>query len=280
MSVPSQLLHDGNTIPQLGYGLFRIEDEQAATTVVQAVQTGYRLLDTAKIYGNEKGVGHGISQAIEQGKAMRSDLFVTTKLWNSDQGYDSAIRACEDSLKLLGLDYLDLYLIHWPVPARDLYVESWKALAWLQSQGRVRSIGVCNFREHDLTRIMEATGVKPVLNQIELHPFFQQHSLRDFHRKYQIATQAWSPLARGADDLLHNEMLGQMASRHQRTVAQVILRWHIEIGNIIIPKTQSETRMQQNFALFDFSLSQDDHDLLTALDRENGRIGPDPAIFE
>jgi len=280
VSIPSIMLNDGSVIPQLGYGLFQIENENAARATIQAVQTGYRLLDTAMIYRNEEGVGTGIRQAIEQGLVARSDLFITTKLWNGDQGYDSTHKAFETSLALLGVDVIDLYLIHWPVPARNLYVESWKACVELQKQGRVRSIGVCNFRIQDLTRIMEATGVIPVLNQIELHPAFQQSELRAFHQRHQIATQAWSPLARGASDLLNNKILTEMASRYQRTVAQIILRWHIESGNIVIPKTQNQDRMRQNIALFDFSLKSADLDLIAALDCREGRIGPDPALFE
>jgi len=214
MPVPSVMLGDGCKIPQLGYGLFQIADDVAARSVIQAVQTGYRLLDTAMIYRNEKGVGAGIAQAIEAGQVTRSDLFVTTKLWNGDQGYDRALKAFESSLELLGLDMIDLYLIHWPVPTRDLYIESWKACIELQKQGRVRSIGVCNFREQDLTRLIEATGVVPVLNQIELHPHFQQAALRSFHQQHQIITQAWSPLARAANDLLANKTLLQIANRH------------------------------------------------------------------
>jgi len=280
MSVPTIKLNDGNIIPQLGYGLFQIEEENAATAVVQAVQTGYRLLDTAKIYRNEKGVGAGVKQMLESGQLARSDLFITTKLWNSDQGYDCALKAFDESMANLGLETLDLYLIHWPVPTRNLSVESWKACVELQKQGRVRSIGVCNFRESDLTRLMDATGIVPVLNQIELHPFFQQSSLRAFHHQHQIATQAWSPLARGLSDLLQNERLVEMAARYGRTVAQIILRWHIEIGNIVIPKTQNPARMQENIGLFDFALTQEDIQVLASLDSEGGRVGPDPSSFE
>jgi len=280
MLIPTLKLNDGCEIPQLGYGLFQIADELAAKSVSQAIETGYRLLDTAMIYRNEKGVGAGIRQAIELGQVKRSDLFITTKLWNADQGYDRVLKAFESSLELLGLDMIDLYLIHWPVPARNLYVESWKACIELQKQGRVRSIGVCNFREQDLSRIIEATGVIPVLNQIELHPHFQQAALRTFHSKHQIATQAWSPLARAASDLLTNETLLQIANRHQRSVAQIILRWHIEIGNIVIPKTQEPARMKENIALFDFHLREEDRRLIAAIDNPHGRIGPDPSIFE
>jgi len=280
MPIPTITLNDNTIIPQLGYGLFQIAEENAATAVVQAIKSGYRLLDTAKIYRNEKGVGTGIARAIEQAQVTRSDLFITTKLWNSDQGYDHTLKAFDESLVNLGLDVIDLYLIHWPVPVRNLYVESWKACIELQKQGRVRSIGVCNFREQDLTRIIEATGVVPVLNQIELHPYFQQSALRKFHQHHNIATQAWSPLARGADNLLQNKILAEMAAYHQRSVAQIILRWHIEIGNILIPKTQNQARMQENIALFDFSLTQEDHAALCMLDKKEGRIGPEPSVFE
>jgi len=280
MPVPSLKLNDGHIIPQLGYGLFQIENETAANCVSQAIQTGYRLLDTAKIYRNEQGVGTGIKQILEQRNLKRSDLFITTKLWNQDQGYDATLRAFDESLSLLGLDVLDLYLIHWPVPARGLYIDSWKACIELQNQGRVRSIGVCNFRIEDLTRLIDATGVVPALNQIELHPYFQQSALRHFHQQHQITTQAWSPIARGAGDLLHNKTLLEIAARMQRTVAQVILRWHLEMGNIVIPKTQNLARMQENIALFDFQLEREDRDAIALLDRADGRIGPDPFHFE
>jgi len=280
VSIPSIKLNDGNYIPQLGYGVFKIADEHAPQAVTQAVQTGYRLIDTAMIYRNERGVGAGIAQLLDEGRVKRSDLFITTKLWNSDQGYTQAIKAFETSRENLGLDIIDLYLIHWPVPVRDLYVESWKACIELQKQGRVRSIGVCNFREQDLIRIIDATGVVPVLNQIELHPFFQQQALRKFHQQHHIATQAWSPLARNLNDLFKNEQLLDIAARHQRTVAQIILRWHIEMGNIVIPKTQNLARMEENIALFDFHLTREDHDVIIKLDNNDGRIGPNPSLFE
>jgi len=280
MSIPSLKLHDGTLIPQLGYGVFQIAEEQAGEAAVQAIKTGYRLIDTAKIYRNEKGVGAGIAQALESGQVTRSDLFITTKLWNSDQGYDSALKAFDESMANLRLEVLDLYLIHWPVPARGAYVDSWKACIELQKQGRVRAIGVCNFREQDLTRLIEETGIAPVLNQIELHPFFQQSNLRAFHQQHHIATQAWSPIARGLSDLLQHKALAEIAARHQRTPAQIILRWHIELGNIIIPKTQNPARMQENINLFDFALTQADHSAIATLDRQEGRVGPDPSVFE
>lgn len=273
MQVPSIVLNDRNTIPQLGYGVWKIDDQDASKAVQNAIRTGYRHIDTARIYENEKGVGEGIRNC----GIKRNDLFVTTKVWNADQGYDSTLKACEGSLARLGLDYVDLYLIHWPAPERDLYVETWKAMIHLKKEGFIKSIGVSNFRISDLERLINETGIVPVLNQIELHPAFQQHELRHFHKKHHIATEAWSPLGQGK--LLEDTSLAEIADAHGKTVAQIILRWHIEIGNIVIPKSQSPERMVENFAIFDFSLTEADHEKIARLDQHDGRIGPDPDTF-
>lgn len=273
MQIPFIVLNDRNTIPQLGYGVWKIEDQDASKAVQNAIRTGYRHIDTARIYENEKGVGEGIRNS----GIKRNDLFVTTKVWNADQGYDSTLKACERSLARLGLDYVDLYLIHWPVPERDLYVETWKAMIHLKKEGFIKSIGVSNFRISDLERLINETGIVPVLNQIEMHPAFQQHELRHFHKKHHIATEAWSPLGQGK--LLENASLAKIADAHGKTIAQIILRWHIEIGNIVIPKSQSPERMAENFAIFDFSLTEADHETIAKLDKHDGRIGPDPDTF-
>jgi len=270
MPVPAVTLNDLQTIPQLGFGVWTIDNQDAPAAVKNALDVGYRHIDTAMAYHNEEGVGEGVRQS----GVAREDVFITTKLQNPDQGYDSALRAFDKSLANLKMDYVDLYLIHWPIPKRDLYVESWNALIRLKNEGRAKSIGVCNFRVVDLERIVHETGVTPALNQIELHPAFQQNALRLFHEKNHIATQAWSPIARGA--LLQEPVLLDIAASHQRTVAQVILRWHMEIGNITIPKSQTPQRMQENFNIFDFQLTADDHQRIRTLDREDGRRGPHP----
>jgi len=273
MQVPSIVLNDKNRIPQLGYGVWKIEDNDADKAVQKAIEVGYRHIDTAKIYENEKGVGKGIHNA----QIKRSDIFLTTKVWNTDQGYDATLKACEASLERLATDYIDLYLIHWPAPERDLYIETWKAMIRLKEENVVRSIGVCNFRIADLERLIRETGFTPVLNQIELHPAFQQHELHSFHEKHHIATEAWSPLGQGK--MLTNPVLEDIAKAHGKTAAQVILRWHIETGNIVIPKSQSGERMAENFNIFNFSLTSADHDMIVKLDQRNGRIGPNPNEF-
>ncbi|MBB2969731.1 aldo/keto reductase [Mesorhizobium sp. RMAD-H1] len=271
MTVPAIKLNDGNAIPQLGFGVWQVGNDEAAAVVEKALETGYRHIDTAAAYGNEEGVG----KALKNSGVARGDIFLTTKLWNADQGHDSALRAFEASLKRLGTDYVDLYLIHWPVPAQDRFLDSWRALIKLREEGRVKSIGVSNFRIADLERVISETGVTPVLNQIELHPRFQQNELRVFHEKKGIATEAWSPLGQGK--ILENPDLKQIAAKHGKTVAQIILRWHLDIGNIVIPKSVTPARIEENFDVLGFKLTSGDHDAISALnDVHNGRIGPHP----
>lgn len=273
MSVPVLKMNDGNTIPQLGYGVWKISDEDAEGSVFQALKTGYRHIDTAKIYDNEGGVGRGIAAS----DIAREKIFVTTKVWNSDQGYDETLKAFDESAKRLGVKTIDMYLIHWPMPVRDQFVETWKALIRLRQENRVRSIGVCNFRIADLERLLKETGVTPAVNQVELHPQFQQKELRIFHEKNNILTEAWAPLGRGL--FFDDPLLQSIAEEHSKTVAQIVLRWHMELGTIAIPKSQSAARMAENFDIFDFKLTASDHDKIASLDKIDGRMGPNPDEF-
>ncbi len=268
--VPKVKLNDGNLMPQLGFGLWQVSDDQAEAATLEAFKAGYRSIDSAAIYGNEAGLG----RAIAKSGLNRSDLFITTKLWNTEQGYDKALQAFEDSRKKLGVEKVDLYLVHWPSPQRGLFVESWKALVDLQKQGVVKSIGVSNFTTDHLQQIMDATGVAPTLNQIELHPEFQQKELVAFHQKHGIQTECWSPLGQGKT--LQNAAIQSIAKKHGKTPAQVIIRWHLESGFIVIPKSVTPSRIQENFQVFDFKLDADDKSTIAKLDSTNGRIGPDP----
>lgn len=273
MTVPVVKLNDGNHIPQLGYGVWQVGNDEAVTAVSEALKVGYRHIDTAAIYGNEEGTG----KAIKESGIARKDIYLTTKLWNKEQGYESTLKAFDASLKKLGTDYVDLYLIHWPLPSKDLFMETWRAFIKIKEEGRAKSIGVSNFRTADLERILKESDVVPVLNQIELHPQFQQDELRLFHSKHDIATEAWSPLGQGT--ILENPTLKSIAEKHGKSVAQVILRWHIETGNIVIPKSVTPARIKENFEVFYFSLNGTDHDAITKLDKTDGRIGPNPATF-
>lgn len=266
-------LNDGNIIPQLGLGVWQLKDETALNSVSSALEAGYRHIDTPAIYENEEEVG----EAIRSSGINRNDIFLTTKLWNTDQGYESTLKAFDTSLKKLNTDYVDLYLIHWPAPEKDLYLDSWRALIKLKESDLVRSIGVSNFRKNDLERLIAETGVIPALNQIELHPRFQQNELRNFHKKHNIRTEAWSPLGQGKS--LDDETLQSIARAYNKTVAQIILRWHMQIGNIAIPRSSSAERIKENFDIFNFSLTDADLDMITQMDIPNGRIGPDPSIF-
>jgi 2,5-diketo-D-gluconate reductase A len=262
--------NDGLSIPQVGLGVWQTPNETAAPAVRAAIDAGYRHVDTAAIYGNEEGVGEGIrSSGVD-----RQDIFLTTKLWNEAQGFDSTLKAFDESLKRLGTDYVDLYLIHWPAPKKDLYLDTWKAFVQLHKEGRAKSIGVSNFGAEHLKRIIGETGVTPVLNQIELHPDFQQRALRQTHDELGIKTESWSPLGQG--QLLSNATIGTIATKHSRTAAQVIIRWHIDNGLIVIPKSVTPSRIAENFKVFDFKLDADDLKQIDTLDSATGRIGPDP----
>ncbi|MFJ4601599.1 aldo/keto reductase [Streptomyces griseoluteus] len=272
--VPPIILNNGVEMPQLGFGVWQVPDDEAERAVITALETGYRSIDTAAIYGNEEGTG----KAIAASGVPREDLFVTTKLWNSDQGYDSTLRAFDTSLEKLGLDYLDLYLIHWPLPARDNYLDTYKAFEKLHSDGRIRAIGVSNFLPEHLERLIAETSVVPAVNQIELHPQLQQRAAREFDAERGIATEAWSPLGQGKG-LLEVPAIVAIARKHGRTPAQVVLRWHIQLGNIVIPKSVTPSRIKENIEVFDFTLDDEDLAAIGALD-EDKRLGPDPATFD
>lgn len=267
---PLIAFHDGHSIPQVGLGVWQTPPDIAAPTVRTALAAGYRHIDTASGYDNEQGVGEGIRAS----GLDRKDVFVTTKLRNSDQGYDSTLRAFEGSLKKLGTDYVDLYLIHWPSPHRGLYEETWKAFVRIREEGRARSIGVSNFYPVHLERIIGETGVVPVLNQIELHPDFQQKAAREAHAKLNIVTESWSPLGQGR--FLSNPVIGEIARKHGKTPAQVIIRWHMDSGLVVIPKSVTPSRIEENFKVVDFKLDADDMAAIAPLDNSAGRIGSDP----
>lgn len=263
-------LNDGVKIPQLGLGVFELSDEETRVSCQAALEAGYRHIDTAAIYRNEQAVG----QAVAESGLPRSEVFITTKLWNDDQGFDSALRAFDASLSRLGTDYVDLYLIHWPAPRQDRYVESWRALVRLREEGRVRSIGVSNFQPAHLERVIEATGVVPSVNQVELHPDFAQPGLAAFNRGKGIVIESWSPLGRGGA-LLQDPTLERLAAKHGKTTAQVILRWHLQCGFVVIPRSRSPERIRQNIDVFDFALDAEDMQAIASM-AAGQRIGPDP----
>ncbi|ATW51566.1 aldo/keto reductase [Streptomyces peucetius] len=269
--VPFITLHNGVAMPQLGFGVWQVPDDEAEQTVATALEAGYRSIDTAAVYGNEKGTG----KAVTGSGIAREELFVTTKVWNSDQGYDATLRAFDTSLGKLGLDHVDLYLIHWPMPAKDRYVDTYRALEKIHADGRAKAIGVSNFKPEHLERLMGETSVVPAVNQIELHPQLQQSGVRDFHAKHGIATEAWSPLGQGKD-LLRAPTVVAVTRKHDRTPAQVVLRWHLQVGNVVIPKSVTPSRIQENIDVFDFELDADDMAAFAALD-ESKRLGPDPS---
>ena len=268
-------LISGHTIPQFGFGTYKLVGEEAYHGVLDALELGYRHIDTAAIYGNEAGVG----RAIANSDVAREDIFLTTKLWNSDQGYESAFEAFNASLEKLGTDYVDLYLIHWAKPQQGLYLDSWRALIELQKQGKVRSIGVSNFPEEQLREIIEKTGVVPAIHQIELHPYFSQEALRAVHAEYGIVTEAWSPLGNGSD-LLQNPVLAEIAERHGATPAQVVLAWHLAKGTVVIPKSVTPSRIEENLASVNVKLTAEDIAAVDALSTPEGRIGADPANID
>jgi 2,5-diketo-D-gluconate reductase A len=269
--VPTLTLNNGIEMPQLGFGVWQVPDDEATQTVTTALEAGYRSIDTAAIYGNEEGTGRALASA----GTAREELFVTTKLWNDEQGYDRTLRAFDVSLDKLGLDYLDLYLIHWPTPAADKYVDTYRAFEKILADGRARSIGVSNFLPEHLERLIDETSVVPAVNQIELHPQFQQARSRAFHKERSIATEAWSPLGQGKG-LLEVPTVLAIARKHERTPAQVVLRWHLQLGNVVIPKSVTPSRIRENIDVFDFELDGDDLAAFAALD-EGRRIGGHPA---
>ena len=271
--VPPIILNNGVEMPQLGFGVWQVPDDEAERAVATALEAGYRSIDTAAIYGNEEGTG----KAIAASGVPREDIFLTTKLWNSDQGYDSTLRAFDASLDKLGVEYVDLYLIHWPTPARDKYVDTYKAFEKLHADGRIRAIGVSNFEPDHLQRLIAETSVIPAVDQIELHPHLQQHAAREYHAEQGIATEAWSPLGSGKG-LLEVPAIVAIAQKHGRTPAQVVLRWHLQLGNVVIPKSVTPSRIKENIEVFDFSLDTEDLAAISALN-EDRRIGPDPATF-
>ncbi|QIB52299.1 aldo/keto reductase [Pseudomonas sp. OIL-1] len=271
MTIPTIAFGNGHEIPQLGLGVFQIPPEQTRQAVLDAFDIGYRHVDTAAIYKNEQGVGDAIASA----GLPREQLFITTKLWNDQQGYDSTLRAFDESMAKLQLDRLDLYLIHWPCPQRGDFVDTWKAFIRLRDEGRVTSIGVSNFRVQDLELLISETGEVSVVNQIELHPYLQQPELCRYHATKGIVTEAWSPLARGGD-ILADPLIKALADKHGKTAAQVVLRWHLDNDFVIFPKSVHTERMRENFDLFDFALEADDLAQIASLDRGQ-RIGPDPA---
>lgn len=266
-------LNNNVTMPQVGLGVWQVPDDEAEKVVATALDCGYRSIDTAKLYRNEEGVG----RALRASGIPREELFVTTKLWNDEHGYDKALRAFDAGVRRLGLEVLDLYLIHWPALKQGRYVETWKALEKLYADGRVRAIGVSNFTVEALERLFAETGVIPAVNQIELHPWLSQRELRGLHAQHGVATEAWSPLGQGRG-LLDLPVLSEIGARYGKSPAQVVLRWHLQLGNIVIPKSVTPARIRENIEVFDFTLSPEDMAAINALD-EGRRLGPDPATF-
>ena len=265
-------MNNGHEIAQLGLGVYKVAQTDAVTLMREAIDVGYRRIDTAALYDNEEQVGQGIRES----GIDRSEVFVTTKIWNDRQGYNESLKAIDESLSRLDLGYVDLLLIHWPAPAQDLYIDTWKAFEKVLSDGLVRNIGVSNFQPNQLDRLIANSEVKPVVNQVELHPFFQQREVREANASHQVLTEAWSPLARaGKND---NPVLKQIAEETNRTVSQVIIRWHLQLGNLVIPKTTHRDRLEENFNVFDFSLSGEQMEQIASLDA-GMRMGPNPDEF-
>jgi 2,5-diketo-D-gluconate reductase A len=269
-SVPDLRLNDGLSAPQLGLGVWQIPEAHVARVVIDSLRCGYRFIDTAAIYRNERGVGVGLRES----GLPREQVYVATKLWNDGHGHDATLKAFDQSLARLDLDYVDLYLIHWPVPSAGRFVDSWRAMMKLRGEGRIRSIGVSNFNPAHLTRLIEETGVRPVVNQIELHPRFQQQAVARFNATLGIVTESWSPLGQGK--VLDHPVIRSIAVKHERTPAQVVLRWHLDKGYMVIPKTTRLERLKENLAVFDFSLDEDDHTAIGGLDDSQGRLGENP----
>jgi 2,5-diketo-D-gluconate reductase A len=272
-SVPTIALNNGVEIPQLGFGVFQIKPAETVEATVAALEVGYRHIDTAEMYGNEKEVG----EAIRRSGVPREEVFVTSKLNNGFHARDAALKAFDGTLEALGFDYLDLFLVHWPLPGIDVdYVETWQAMEEIYAGGKVRAIGVSNFKQHHLNRLFAETEIRPAANQIEIHPYLAQDDLRAFDAEHQIVTEAWSPIAQGK--VLDDPAIVAIAENLGRTPAQVVLRWHLQRGDVVFPKSVNRSRMEENFALFDFELSEGDMATLTGLDRAE-RTGPDPDSF-
>jgi 2,5-diketo-D-gluconate reductase A len=272
-TVPTITLNNGVQIPQLGFGVYQVPPEDTAQAVQTALEVGYRHIDTAEMYGNEKGVGEGIRAS----GIPREEVFVTSKLNNGFHAREDALRAFDGTLEALGSDYVDLFLIHWPLPGIDVdYVETWLAMEEIYRSGRAKSIGVSNFKEHHLRKLFGATEIRPAVNQIEIHPYLTQDGLRAFDADHEIATEAWSPIAQGK--VLDDPTILRVAERHGKTASQVTLRWHIQRGDIVFPKSVTRSRVEENFGIFDFELTEDDLREITALNRDE-RTGPDPDSF-
>lgn len=275
-TVPELKFLDGNTIDQLGYGVWQVPDAEAEIVVGKAIDAGYRHIDTARIYGNEEGVGRAIAAT----SVPREELFITTKVWNSDQGFEKTLEAADASLERLGLEYVDLYLIHWLQPKRGTYVDTWKALIQLQKDGKAKSIGVCNFTIEALEELYAETGVRPVINQVETHPYFPQGELRAYEAEHGILHESWSPLGQGGD-LLTDPVLVKIAEKHNASVAQVVIAWHLAVGNVVIPKSVTDSRIVENFESLNVTLDADDLAAIATLDRgPEGRIAADPATAD
>jgi 2,5-diketo-D-gluconate reductase A len=270
--VPNVSLSDGIEIPQVGFGVFQVPPDETQRAVEDALAAGYRHIDTAAAYRNERGVAAGIAAS----GVPRSEIFITTKLWNTEQGFESTLKAFDKSIEALDSEVVDLYLIHWPVPSRDLFLDTWRAFERIHAEGGARSIGVSNFRVADLERLEKQAETRPTVNQIELHPLLQQAELRAWHAEHGIATEAWSPLAQG--EVLKDDTLVTIAAHHGKTVAQVILRWHLQLGNVVIPKSVTPARVRENLDIFDFELTEDDLAAIARLDVGH-RTGPDPENF-
>lgn len=267
---PNIILNDGNAIPRIGLGVWRLSEAEAPRLVADAIEAGYRHIDTAEAYQNEAGVGQGLKLA----KARRRDLWITSKLQTSSQGYDSTLKAFDQTMAKLELDQLDLFLVHWPAPARNKYVETWKALIELQQQSRIRSIGVSNFLPEHLERVIEETGVTPAVNQIELHPRFQQGASRDWHQQHGIVTESYSPLGGKGTKLLEDPVITSIGKRHAKSPAQVIVRWHLQLDLVVLPKSSKLERAVQNLDVWDFVLDEDDMSAIAGLDRPDGKTLP------
>ena len=273
MTLPPHItLNDGNTIPRLGLGVWRLSDEEAPRLVSDAIDAGYRHIDTAEAYQNEAGVGQGLKRT----KTRRRDIWVTSKLQTSLQGYDSTMRAFDQTMAKLELDQLDLFLVHWPAPGRDKYVETWKAFIELQQQGRIRSIGVSNFLPEHLERIIGETGITPAVNQIELHPRFQQAASRDWHQQHGIVTESYSPLGGKGTKLLEDPVITGVAKRHGKSSAQIIIRWHLQLDLVVLPKSSKLERAVENLDVWDFELTQEDMSVIAGLDSPDGKTLPHP----